>query len=75
MMFIIMMMATITITIKSLSSTPDDDDNDAVVDATTSAEFLFWASLLGTHLSRWAEDLILYCSKEFGFVTLSDAYR
>lgn len=38
-------------------------------------EFLFWASMLGTHLSRWAEDLILYSSKEFGFVTLADAYR
>lgn len=39
------------------------------------AEFLFWASMLGTHLSRWAEDLILYSSKEFGFVALADAYR
>ena len=37
-------------------------------------EFLFWASLTGTHLSRWAEDLILYSTKEFSFVTLSDAY-
>lgn len=31
--------------------------------------------MLGTHLSRWAEDLILYSSKEFGFVALADAYR
>uniref|UniRef100_A0A8I5U6L1 Argininosuccinate lyase n=1 Tax=Pongo abelii TaxID=9601 RepID=A0A8I5U6L1_PONAB len=38
------------------------------------AEFLFWASLCMTHLSRMAEDLILYCSKEFSFVQLSDAY-
>lgn len=47
---------------------------DAVSDRDFVAEFLFWASLLGVHLSRWAEDLILYTSKEFGFVTLSDAY-
>ncbi|KAJ9584127.1 hypothetical protein L9F63_021536, partial [Diploptera punctata] len=38
------------------------------------AEFLFWASLTAIHLSRLAEDLILYSSKEFGFVTLSDSY-
>uniref|UniRef100_K1QBQ2 Argininosuccinate lyase n=1 Tax=Magallana gigas TaxID=29159 RepID=K1QBQ2_MAGGI len=47
---------------------------DAVSDRDFVAEFLFWASMLGTHLSRWAEDLILYSSKEFGFVTLADAY-
>ena len=39
------------------------------------AEFLFWASLCMTHLSRMAEDLILYGTKEFSFVQLSDAYR
>lgn len=37
-------------------------------------EFLSWASLMITHLSRWAEDLIIYSSGEFGFVKLSDAY-
>ncbi|XP_076453308.1 argininosuccinate lyase-like isoform X2 [Babylonia areolata] len=47
---------------------------DAVSDRDFVAEFLFWASLHSVHLSRWAEDLILYCSKEFAFVTLSDAY-
>ncbi|KAG5457056.1 MAG: L-Aspartase-like protein [Olpidium bornovanus] len=39
------------------------------------AEFLFWASLCMTHLSRFAEDLIIYSTAEFGFVTLADAYR
>uniref|UniRef100_A0A672HK47 Argininosuccinate lyase n=1 Tax=Salarias fasciatus TaxID=181472 RepID=A0A672HK47_SALFA len=39
------------------------------------AEFLFWASLCLTHLSKMAEDLLLYSTKEFSFVTLSDAYR
>ncbi|CAH1801872.1 unnamed protein product [Owenia fusiformis] len=47
---------------------------DAVSDRDFVVEFLFWASLTSTHLSRWAEDLILYCSKEFSFVSLSDAY-
>ncbi|XP_061658534.1 argininosuccinate lyase isoform X3 [Syngnathoides biaculeatus] len=39
------------------------------------AEFLFWASLCATHLSKMAEDLLLYSTKEFSFVSLSDAYR
>ena len=38
-------------------------------------EFLMWASLTMTHMSRLAEDLISYSTAEFGFVTLSDAYR
>lgn len=37
-------------------------------------EFLFWASLCATHLSKMAEDLMLYSTKEFSFITLSDAY-
>nr|XP_054107767.1 uncharacterized protein LOC128930932 [Callithrix jacchus] len=39
------------------------------------AEFLFWASFCMTHLSRRARDLILYGTKEFSFLQLSDAYR
>lgn len=38
-------------------------------------EFLMWGSLTMTHMSRLAEDLIVYSTAEFGFVTLSDAYR
>lgn len=38
-------------------------------------EFMMWASLAMTHISRMAEDLIVYSTAEFGFVTLSDAYR
>jgi argininosuccinate lyase len=47
---------------------------DAVSDRDFVVEFLFWSALLGIHLSRWAEDLILWSSREFGFVTLADAY-
>lgn len=38
-------------------------------------EFMMWASLAMTHVSRLAEDLVVYSTAEFGFVTLSDAYR
>ncbi len=47
---------------------------DAVSDRDFVAELLFVAALTGTHLSRLAEDLILYSSSEFGFVTLADEY-
>ena len=47
---------------------------DAVSDRDFIAEFLFWAALLGMHLSRWAEDLVFWSSREFGFITLADAY-
>ena len=47
---------------------------DAVSDRDFVAEFLFWAALLQTHLSRLAEDLIIWSSAEFGFVELDDAY-
>ncbi|XP_067864261.1 argininosuccinate lyase-like [Heptranchias perlo] len=38
------------------------------------AEILFWCSLCLIHLSKVSEDLIIYNTKEFGFITLSDAY-
>lgn len=53
---------------------PTENSLDGVSDRDFAAEFLFNAALLGTHLSRLAEALILYSSTEFGFVTLADAY-
>ena len=47
---------------------------DAISDRDYIAEFLFGMALVGTHLSRLSEDLILWCSSEFGFATLSDAH-
>ena len=38
------------------------------------AELLFWSSMTMIHISRFSEDLILYSTSEFGFVTLADAY-
>ncbi|XP_019866389.2 argininosuccinate lyase [Aethina tumida] len=46
----------------------------AVSDRDFIAEFLFWASMVGIHLSRLAEDLIIYSSKEFEFITIADSY-
>ena len=45
---------------------------DAVSDRDFAVEFTNACSLIMVHLSRLAEDLIIYCSREFGFVTLSD---
>ena len=47
---------------------------DAVGDRDFVADLLFALTMLGTHLSRLAEDLILFGSSEFGFVRFSDAY-
>jgi argininosuccinate lyase len=47
---------------------------DAVSDRDFVAEFLFDIALAGVHLSRLSEDVILWASAEFGFVTLADAH-
>jgi argininosuccinate lyase len=47
---------------------------DAVADRDFVAELLFTLSLVGAHISRLAEDLILYGSSEFGFVRFGDSY-
>ena len=47
---------------------------DAVSDRDFVAEFLFCAALIGVHVSRLAEDMVIYSSSEFGFVSLDDAY-
>lgn len=46
---------------------------DAVSDRDFAIEFVGACALTMVHLSRLAEDLILYASTEFGFITLSDA--
>ena len=47
---------------------------DAVSDRDFVAEMLFTAAMIGTHLSRLAEDLIIYGSSEFGFVQFGDQF-
>ena len=47
---------------------------DAVSDRDYIIEFLSFASLLIMHLSRISEEIILWCSAEFGFIELDDAH-
>lgn len=47
---------------------------DAVADRDFVAELLFDCAMIGIHLSRMAEDLILYSSAEYGFIELADEY-
>jgi len=47
---------------------------DAVSDRDFCAEFIFDCALIATHLSRLAEDWIIHCSNEFGFVRIDDSF-
>lgn len=47
---------------------------DGVSDRDFAIDFCYWASTLTAHLSRLAEDLIVYSSPSFGFLRLSEAY-
>jgi argininosuccinate lyase len=47
---------------------------DAVSDRDFVAEALFDLTLIAIHLSRLGEEVVLWSSEEFGFVTLADAY-
>ncbi|KAF5306193.1 hypothetical protein FQR65_LT07470 [Abscondita terminalis] len=60
---------------KSLGFTePTKNSMHAVADRDFIAEFLFWCSLVGIHLSRLAEDLIIFSTKEFEYITVHDAF-
>lgn len=47
---------------------------DGVADRDFAADFLYSTAMLGLHLSRLAEQLIIFSSSEFGFVLLDDSY-
>jgi argininosuccinate lyase len=47
---------------------------DAVSDRDFAAEFLFCATMMGIHLSKLSEQIVLYTSAEFGFFELSDSF-
>ncbi len=47
---------------------------DAVADRDYILDFLSWATIVQSHLSSLAEDLIIYSSNEFGYLEISDAY-
>ena len=53
---------------------PAGNSLDAVSDRDFAVEFLAAAALTGTHLSRFAEEIVIWSSEPFGFVKLSDAF-
>ncbi len=55
-------------------SHPTANSIDATSDRDFAIEFVNAVSLLGIHLSRWAEESILFATQEYGFITLPQAY-
>src|SRR6202040_867807 len=53
---------------------PAANSIDAVSDRDFAIEFLATAALAGTHLSRFAEEIVIWSSEAFGFIKLSDAF-
>jgi argininosuccinate lyase len=53
---------------------PTANSIDATSDRDFAIEFANALSLLALHLSRWAEEMILFSSQEYGFVILPEAY-
>ena len=51
-----------------------ENSMDAVSDRDFVAEALFDLALVGTHLSRIGEEMVLWSSEEFGFLHLDDGY-
>ena len=51
-----------------------ENSMDSVADRDFCLEFLGALSILMSHLSRLSEDVILWCSKEFGFIELADEF-
>ena len=55
-------------------SRPVENSIDGTAARDVAAEFAFVAAMIGVDLSRIAEDVVLWATKEFGFVTLDDAF-
>lgn len=53
---------------------PTANSIDATSDRDFVLEFVNTLSLVGLHLSRWAEEMIIFSTQEFGFVQLPEAY-
>jgi argininosuccinate lyase len=53
---------------------PTANSIDATSDRDFAIEFVNVLSLLAMHLSRWAEEMILFSSQEYGFISLPEAY-
>jgi len=55
-------------------ATPTRNSIDTVSDRDFALEFLGAAAICGTHLSRLAEEIVIWSTPQFGFVRLSDAF-
>ena len=55
-------------------SGPTANSIDATSDRDFALEFVNTLSLLALHLSRWAEEMILFSTQEYGFIYLPEAY-
>jgi argininosuccinate lyase len=55
-------------------SGPTENSIDATASRDVVAEFAFITSLIGINLSRFSEEIIIWNTKEFNFVTLHDGY-
>jgi len=53
---------------------PTRNSLDSVSDRDYALEFLSIASIAGTHLSRLAEEIVIWSTPQFGFVRLSDSF-
>jgi argininosuccinate lyase len=53
---------------------PTQNSMDSVSDRDFALEYMFCLSLIATHLSRFAEEIVIWMSKGFEFVKLSDAF-
>src|SRR5438477_8703078 len=53
---------------------PAGNSIDAVSDRDFAIEFLAAGALAGTHLSRFAEEIVIWSSEAFGFIKLGDAF-
>jgi argininosuccinate lyase len=53
---------------------PAANSLDAVSDRDFALEYLSAAAIAATHLSRFAEEVVIWCSAPYGFIRLSDAF-
>ena len=53
---------------------PTANSMDATSDRDFALELVNTLSVLGVHLSRWAEEFILFATQEYAFITLPEAY-
>ena len=59
---------------RSASTGPTANSLDAVSDRDFALEYLAAAAISAMHLSRFAEEIVIWCSAPFGFIRLSDAF-